>query len=53
VEDAASIAVPFGGYISDVRLYCTALSTDDVKELYETSMDIDSAGNISPRVLTA
>ena len=42
----------FNGYLSDFRMYTTALSAADIKELYETSMDIDSAGNINPRVLT-
>lgn len=40
------------GSFSDFRWYVTVLSAADVKELYETSMNIDSAGNISPRVLT-
>lgn len=37
--------------ISDFRIYCTALSADDIKKLYETSMEIDSNGNILPRIL--
>ncbi len=37
--------------ISDFHIYATALSADDVKKLYETSMIIDSAGNISARLL--
>lgn len=40
------------GYYSDIRCYLSALSAADVKELYETSMNIDSAGNISARILT-
>ena len=40
------------GMISDFRSYATPLSEADVKELYETSMSIDSNGNILPRILT-
>ena len=39
------------GKYSDFRIYATALSASAVKELYNTSMSIDSAGNISARLL--
>ena len=38
-------------YISDVRIYATALTDSQVKELYDTSMSIDSNGNIHAREL--
>ena len=41
------------GAISDARIYKSALSAADVKTLFETSMEIDSSGNILPRVLTS
>ena len=36
---------------SDFRIYCTALSANQVKELYNTSMQIDSSGNVFARKL--
>lgn len=35
----------FVGNISDVRIYCTALSASDIAELYHTAAQIDKDGN--------
>lgn len=40
---------PFYGDIVDVRAYATALTENQVKELYNTSMSIDKNGNIHVR----
>ena len=39
------------GNLSDIRTYATALTEDQVKELYNTSMSVDSNGNIHAREL--
>lgn len=36
----------FDGQIDDVRIYATALSADDVKELYQTRANLDNVGNL-------
>ena len=33
------------GPVSDFRIYCTALSAADVKEMYETAASVDNKGN--------
>lgn len=42
---------PFYGNIADIRAYATALTTEQVKELYHTSATIDKNGNIYTREL--
>ena len=39
------------GDISDFRIYATALTLEQIKELYNTSMSIDNNGNIHAREL--
>lgn len=39
------------GDISDFRIYATALTPEQIKELYNTSMSIDDKGNIHAREL--
>ena len=48
-EAAASQTTPsspyFNGYVSDFRVYGTALSPEDVAELYHTAASVDNHGN--------
>jgi hypothetical protein len=41
----------FTGQESDFRLYYTAFTPEQIKELYNTSMSIDNNGNIHAREL--
>ena len=36
----------FTGNYSDVRMYCTPLSADDIKQLYELGAKVDNKGNL-------
>lgn len=36
----------YKGNISDVRIYCTALSPSDIAELYQTAAQVDKDGNV-------
>lgn len=48
-EAAASTTTPsspyFNGYVSDFRVYGTALSPEDIAELYHTAASVDNKGN--------
>lgn len=50
--EVSAIGVPYNGYISDFRIYCTALSADNIKELYQTSASIDDKQNFYSRELS-
>lgn len=41
----------YNGQMSDFRLYYTVLTSEQIKELYNTSMSIDNNGNIHAREL--
>lgn len=41
----------FNGQLSDFRIYATALTAEQVADLYHTSMSVDSSGNIHAREL--
>ena len=49
-EAASSASVPTGNYfngkISDVRIYATALSAEDIMELYTSPVSVDNGGTI-------
>ena len=45
-SNGSSAANYVNAYISDFRIYCTALSADDILQLYHTSAKIDNHQNI-------
>ena len=47
----ASLGYDWIGKLSDVRTYATALSAAAIKELYDTSVTVDSSGNTYAREL--
>ena len=42
----SSTSYKTNGYISDFRIYSTALSASDIKELYNTAASVDKNGNV-------
>ena len=46
IPDTVIVGTNLAGYISDYRIYATALSAEDVKSLYQNSAYIDNQGNI-------
>lgn len=45
-RDTRGNATSYTGMMSDFRIYCTALSAADVKQLYEIGAKVDNKGNL-------
>jgi len=45
-DSRSNDGTPYKGYMSDFRIYATALSAEDVANLYSVSSAIDSNGNV-------
>ena len=43
---AETTSIYYNGNLNDIRIYATALSAEDIKELYEVTQSIDKNGNI-------
>ena len=50
IQDIITIGSNLAGYISDYRIYATALSADDVKSLYQNCATIDPDGTIRGQI---
>ena len=46
IPNIVTVGTNLAGYISDYRVYATALSAEDIKSLYNNSAYIDNQGNI-------
>ena len=46
IPDTVIVGTNLKGYISDYRIYCTALDADAVRQLYEVGAKIDNKGSI-------
>ena len=44
--DKTRFGVGFNGYLDDIRVYATALSAADIKQIYETKAKIDKDGKV-------
>ena len=50
IQDVVTVGTNLAGYISDYRVYATALSADDVKSLYQNCATIDPDGTIRGQI---
>ena len=50
IPDTVTVGTNLAGYISDYRVYATALSADDVKSLYQNCATIDPDGTIRGQI---
>ena len=50
IQDVVTVGYNLAGYISDYRVYATALSPTDVKSLYQNCATIDSDGTIRGQI---
>ena len=50
IQDVVTVGTNLAGYISDYRVYATALSPTDVKSLYQNCATIDADGTIHGQI---